>query len=80
VGFREVGRERAGARERERGRRARREAASAETAAVRSSVSEDPSTDASGVPVAELKRETAAWTEGRRGELEGKDVTAFSAR
>jgi hypothetical protein len=30
--------------------------------------------------VAELKRETAACTEGRRGALEGKEVTALSAR
>lgn len=37
---------------------ARREAASAEMAAVRSSVSAEPSMEASGVPVAELKRET----------------------
>jgi hypothetical protein len=59
---------------------ARREAASAETAAVRRRVSAEPSREARGTPEAELKRETAAWTEGRRGELAGKEVTALRAR
>jgi hypothetical protein len=80
----EVGREGAGAREREGGGGpgggTRREAASAETAAVRRRVSAEPSREARGTPVAELKRETAAWTEGRRGELAGKEVTALRAR
>jgi hypothetical protein len=47
---------------------------------VRRRVSAEPSREARGTPVAELKRETAAWTEGRRGELAGKEVTALRAR
>jgi hypothetical protein len=43
-------------------------------------VSAEPSTDASGAPVAALKRETAAWTDRRRDELDGKEVMALSAR
>jgi hypothetical protein len=38
------------------------------------------STDASGAPVAALKRETAAWTDGRHDELDGKEVSALSAK
>ena len=45
----------------------RRDAASAETAAVRRVVSAEPSMEARGTPEAELKRETAAWMEGRCG-------------
>lgn len=84
MGFGEVGREGAGAGEREvEGGRvgdARRDAASADTAAVRRRVSAEPSREARGTPEAESKRETAAWTEGRRGELAGNEVTALSAR
>jgi hypothetical protein len=43
-------------------------------------VSAEPSTDASGVSVAALKRETTTWTDGRRSELDGKEVTALSAK
>lgn len=59
---------------------ARREVASAEMVAVRSSVSAKPSMEASDTPVGELKREMVAWMEGRHDELDRKEVTTFSAR
>lgn len=47
---------------------------------LQSSVSAGPSMETCGASVAELKSETAAWTDGRWSELDRKQVQTLSAR